>query len=488
MATAVPSAIPGYEAYLLEEARRRRMLPQAMQQITAPVAPPVTYDYSDLNSILPSAMSRQINPDFAASDIDAAAPEMPVMPAAAPVEAPQTRALPQAVEAAQSTLTQNVQPGDAVGGYRQKAADFSRQATEAMSQEPDMTAAQNYMRQRAQQGDMAMLNALAAQFAGERFEPIQAKYLKRAAAAREPMKVGRGMVTPDGQFIRDEGAAQDQRVQLLLQQAKAYEQMALTAETEQERRAARAAQQAIENRLAEAALEIRRLAAQNQAGGGNPYYQAVQTADGVYAFNTRTGGASPVVGANNAPLIGAVADPRLQGAIAGARAAGTSAAESQATARTAVSRSDQMLSQLTEAENILKAGPTQSGAGAAVDAAGRLIGASTQSAQLASRLETISGWLVANVPRMEGPQSNFDVQNYQTMAAKVGDRTVPIKERLAALDTLRKLQEKYKSLNQATAAGGQMPGPRDAAPSGPPPGVDKALWDAMTPEERALWK
>lgn len=245
MATAVPSAIPGYEAYLLEEARRRRMLPQAMQQVTAPV----TYDYSDLNSILPSALSRQINPDFAASDIDAAAPEMPAMPAPAPAEVPQARALPQAVEAAQSTLTQNVQPGDAVGGYRQKAAEFSRQATEAMGQEPDMTAAQNYMRQRAEQGDMAMLNALAAQFAGERFEPIQAKYLKRAAAAREPMKVGRGMVTPDGQFIRDEGAAQDQRVQLLLQQAKAYEQMALTAETTQERLAAQRAQNEIMNQL-----------------------------------------------------------------------------------------------------------------------------------------------------------------------------------------------------------------------------------------------
>lgn len=271
MATAVPSAIPGYEAYLLEEARRRRMLPQAMQQLTAPVTPPVTYDYSDLNSILPSAISRQMNPDFAAPDTTAAAPEMPVMPAVAPVEAPQTRALPQAVEAAQSTLTQNVQPGDAVGGYRQKAADFSRQATEAMSQEPDMTAAQNYMRQRAQQGDMAMLNALAAQFAGERFEPIQAKYLKRAAAAREPMKVGRGMITPDGQFIRDEGAAQDQRVQLLLQQAKAYEQMALTAETERERAAARAAQNQIINELRAFQAQTQRMNAVTQnilAGSG----------------------------------------------------------------------------------------------------------------------------------------------------------------------------------------------------------------------------
>jgi hypothetical protein len=55
---------------------------------------------------------------------------------------------------------------------------------------------------------------------------------------------------------------------------------------------------------------------------------------------------------------------------------------------------------------------------------------------------------------MEGPQSNFDVQVYTTMAGKVGDRTVPVRERLAALDELRKLQTKYKSLNQGAAPSG----------------------------------
>ncbi len=56
--------------------------------------------------------------------------------------------------------------------------------------------------------------------------------------------------------------------------------------------------------------------------------------------------------------------------------------------------------------------------------------------------------MVSNVPRMEGPQSNFDVLNYQTMAGKIGDRTAPIEERLGALATLKDLQEKYKALNQ----------------------------------------
>jgi hypothetical protein len=77
--------------------------------------------------------------------------------------------------------------------------------------------------------------------------------------------------------------------------------------------------------------------------------------------------------------------------------------------------------------------------------AGRLVGQSTPGAQRAGQLESLSGWLVANVPRMEGPQSNFDVQNYMTMAGKIGDRTVPVKERLAALDQVRELQKKYKT-------------------------------------------
>ena len=108
----------------------------------------------------------------------------------------------------------------------------------------------------------------------------------------------------------------------------------------------------------------------------------------------------------------------------------------------------QMLSALTDAENILKGGrATASGIGNVVDAGARMVGVSTPGAQDAARLESLSGWLVANVPRMEGPQSNFDVQNYMTMAGKVGDRTIPIPERLAALQEVRRLHQKYASIN-----------------------------------------
>ena len=117
------------------------------------------------------------------------------------------------------------------------------------------------------------------------------------------------------------------------------------------------------------------------------------------------------------------------------------------TAKGAVTSKDTM-NYITEARRLLKLGPTASGLGAAIDVAGSLVGYSPPGADVAAQLDTLSGWMVAGVPRMEGPQSNFDVQNYKTMAALVGDRTKPISQRLAALDTLETLQAKYAHLNQ----------------------------------------
>lgn len=71
------------------------------------------------------------------------------------------------------------------------------------------------------------------------------------------------------------------------------------------------------------------------------------------------------------------------------------------------------------------------------------LGISDETTQANQKLKLIGGWMVSNVPRMEGPQSDFDVKNYREMAATVGDMTVPIEDRMAALDTLEQLQRKY---------------------------------------------
>ena len=221
---------------------------------------------------------------------------------------------------------------------------------------------------------------------------------------------------------------------------------------------AQAHQQRMEMLAAQNASRAEMMAAQQEfqremkkLGGANsqPYFQPLQTANGVMAFNARTGRVEPVVGADNKPVLGAQSDAVLQGQIAGAKA-GAQATVKQGTENAANNkRSDQLLAAADEAEKLLKSGPTNSGIGAGVDWVGNKVGVSSKSAEVASKLETLAGWMTSNVPRMEGPQSNTDVDNYRVMAAKVGDKTVPVPQRLEALQTLRGLQEKYKHLNGA---------------------------------------
>lgn len=142
---------------------------------------------------------------------------------------------------ANGTLTNTVQPGqgtmlpNALGTMRDRAAGMYDRATQLMAQPLDYSGIQAFAKQRGQEGEQAMLNALAAQYAGEQFQPLQQQFMKTAAGSKEPIKMGGGMITGAGQFIKDPEAAQDKEVALLLNQAKAYEQMAQTAETARER-------------------------------------------------------------------------------------------------------------------------------------------------------------------------------------------------------------------------------------------------------------
>jgi hypothetical protein len=100
-----------------------------------------------------------------------------------------------------------------------------------------------------------------------------------------------------------------------------------------------------------------------------------------------------------------------------------------------------------EIKSLLTGGATGSYFGAGLDLLGRTVGISTDGAEATAQLKTLSGQLVALMPRMEGPQSNIDVEMYKEMAGNVADPTIPIQTRLAALETIEKLNEKYKVLN-----------------------------------------
>ena len=82
-----------------------------------------------------------------------------------------------------------------------------------------------------------------------------------------------------------------------------------------------------------------------------------------------------------------------------------------------------------------------------LDMLGGIVGYSTDTAKTTAQLKALSGQLVALMPKMSGPQSDKDVQMYREMAGNLADPTTPVATRLASLQTIQTLNDKYKSLN-----------------------------------------
>jgi hypothetical protein len=124
---------------------------------------------------------------------------------------------------------------------------------------------------------------------------------------------------------------------------------------------------------------------------------------------------------------------------------------------------------------------TGSGVGSAVDSLAGIIGKSTSGAQAIQQLKVLSYPILANVPRFEGPQSDYDVQIYKQAAGDFANDKLPVETRLAALQGLITLLKKYDkegkndwtfggntptSNTSGAAAGGQAPAP--GQPGGAP--------------------
>lgn len=125
---------------------------------------------------------------------------------AAPAAAETTSFLPRTRKvSAGGTVTNNAKPEEELGSGRAMLA----QALKLYSSGPDVSALNEYAQQRAKEGDSSMLNALAAQFAGDDFAPVQGQYLKRAMAAQEPMKFGNYGYVAGGKFVADPYAQRD---------------------------------------------------------------------------------------------------------------------------------------------------------------------------------------------------------------------------------------------------------------------------------------
>jgi hypothetical protein len=87
---------------------------------------------------------------------------------------------------------------------------------------------------------------------------------------------------------------------------------------------------------------------------------------------------------------------------------------------------------------------TGSLAGAGADKLAEAFGKAPKGAEAIAQLKVIQAGLMLNMPRMEGPQSDRDVQLYREAAASLGDPTVPRAIKKAAVSTIREIQQKYK--------------------------------------------
>jgi hypothetical protein len=106
--------------------------------------------------------------------------------------------------------------------------------------------------------------------------------------------------------------------------------------------------------------------------------------------------------------------------------------------------SDKLMPVLEEADRLLD-NSTSSLAGTGVDMVAGAFGHATKGAQAAAQLKALEGAIVMAQPRMEGPQSDKDVALYRQMAGQIGDSTIPVETRRAALKTIYGLHQKYAS-------------------------------------------
>jgi len=124
-----------------------------------------------------------------------------------------------------------------------------------------------------------------------------------------------------------------------------------------------------------------------------------------------------------------------------------------------VAEAKESLKLIDQAEKLLDKA-TGSLTGTAVDVVAGALGKSTEGAQASSKLKAIQGALVAKMPKMSGPQSDKDVLLYREMAGQVGDSTLPVETRKAALETIRQIQERYAKVPE----GSSKPAPEAATP------------------------
>jgi hypothetical protein len=132
----------------------------------------------------------------------------------------------------------------------------------------------------------------------------------------------------------------------------------------------------------------------------------------------------------------------VKGSESQAGAIGTGLGNIQAGIQTKGANAQTVTGMLDIADPLIEVATGSTG-GAAYDAAAKFFGKAPDGAQAIASLQVLQAGLMTNMPRMEGPQSDRDVDLYRQAAGQIGDPTVPRDIKKAAVKTIRELQKKY---------------------------------------------
>lgn len=112
-------------------------------------------------------------------------------------------------------------------------------------------------------------------------------------------------------------------------------------------------------------------------------------------------------------------------------------------------------------------------------------GYSTDASEAATQLKIIGGGLVSKVPKMSGPQSDADVRLYREMAGQVADESQPVGNRMAALKTLKEINQ--RQIDYKKTAFELRPELQDSGLGGGNEPQKPSYWDRMSPEHQKAW-
>ena len=182
-----------------------------------------------------------------------------------------------------------------------------------------------------------------------------------------------------------------------------------------------------------------------------PNYRFQQSPSGaIVAGNTVTGQTSPTGVTPQVALDEAAARKRAE---AEATATGEAIGKAQGMILSRAMNAEGINDVLDIAEPLIMEA-TGSGTGAGRDKLAAFFGFSTTGAQAIAQLLPLQAAIMLRQPRMEGPQSDRDVQLYREAAGQIGDPNVPRETKLAAIKTIRILQNRYKEAAAPAATGG----------------------------------